>query len=110
MGLSDREKKIIEEMEAALQAEDPRLVATMERSRPSMVYNFAAIIIGLALLLSGVITNFVFIGIIGFIIALAGAATIRVAPRANGSKGVKVKGSNGPGKMQERWNRRNNQQ
>ena len=57
-----------------------------------------------------VITNFVFIGIIGFIIALAGAATIRVAPRASGSKGVKVKGSNGPGKMQERWNRRNNQQ
>jgi hypothetical protein len=50
MGLSDREKKIIEEMEAALQAEDPKLVATMERSRPSMVYNFAAIIIGLALL------------------------------------------------------------
>ena len=32
MGLTDREKKIIEEMEAALTAEDPKLVATMERA------------------------------------------------------------------------------
>ena len=96
MGLSDREKKIIEEMEAALKAEDPRLVATLERSRPSLVLNIVAILIGVATLLTGVITKIALVGIIGFLILLAGAATIRLKPTLKGG-----------GKMAARWDRRN---
>ena len=102
MGLTDREKKIIEEMEAALQAEDPRLVATMERSRPSLFINLAAIFLGMGLLLAGVIAKTSLLGLLGFLVALAGAATIRIKPRA-----IKVKRNEGPGKMQARWDRRN---
>lgn len=105
MALSDREQKIIEEMERALQAEDPRLVATMERRRPSLVLNILAMVFGIALLLGGVIAKLEILGIVGFLVALAGVATIRLRPQ-NLSLGMKrPKG----GKMQERWDRRNQQ-
>ncbi len=105
MGLTDRERQIIEEMEAALQAEDPRLVATMARRRPSVALNIAAILLGITLLLSGVISKMTWLGILGFLVALAGAATIRIRPKVS----IKVKGkkSQGPGRIQERWDRRN---
>ena len=99
MGLSDREKKIIEEMEAALKAEDPRLVATLERTRPSLLLNVAAILIGIATLLTGVITKISLVGIVGFLIALAGAATIRLKPALKRKSGSR---------LAERWERRNN--
>lgn len=101
MGLSDREKKIIEEMEAALNVEDPRLVATMERKRPSLVKNIFAILLGIAVVLTGVIAKLTILGIIGFLIALAGAATIKLAPGA-----VKTPRA---GRLQERWEKRNPQ-
>ena len=108
MGLSERERKIIEEMEAALQAEDPRLVATMERERPSILINAFAILAGFTLLLTGVITKLPFLGVLGFLIVLGGAATIRIRPL--GAKGA-LKGSINKGKpgnrMQDRWNKRN---
>ena len=100
MGLSDREKKIIEEMEAALKAEDPRLVATLERNRPSILLNVIAIAIGIAVLLTGVITKIALVGIAGFLILLAGAATIRLKP----TLGKKRQPGN---KMAARWDRRN---
>ena len=103
MALSDRERQIIQEMEAALQAEDPRLVATMARRRPSLLLNAVAILIGITLLLSGVIAKLTWLGILGFLVALAGAATIRIAPKAS----IKLPKPTGPGRMQERWDRRN---
>jgi len=102
MGLTDRERQIIEEMEAALSAEDPKLVATMARRRPSLALNIAAILLGITLLLSGVIAKITILGIFGFVVALAGAATIRLKPTI---KLPKAKG--GPSKIQERWDRRN---
>ena len=108
MGLTDRERQIIEEMEAALSAEDPKLVATMARRRPSIALNIAAILLGVALLLSGVIAKLTVLGIIGFLVALAGAATIRIRPKVGGlklAKGIKAQG--GQGRMQQRWDRRN---
>ncbi|MFM8922292.1 MAG: DUF3040 domain-containing protein [Candidatus Nanopelagicaceae bacterium] len=103
MGLTDRERQIIEEMEAALQAEDPRLVATMARRRPSIALNIALILLGITLLLSGVIAKLTWLGILGFIVALAGAATIRIRPKAK----LGLAKRQGPGRLQERWDRRN---
>ena len=103
MGLTDRERQIIEEMEAALQAEDPRLVATMARRRPSLALNIAAILLGITLLFSGVIAKLTWLGILGFIVALAGAATIRIRPKAS----IRLPKRQGPGRIQERWDRRN---
>lgn len=105
MGLTDRERQIIEEMEAALTAEDPKLVATMARRRPSIALNIFAILVGITLLLSGVIAKLTALGIFGFLVALAGAATIRIHPQVKLPKAVK--GQAGPGRMQQRWDRRN---
>lgn len=104
MGLTDREKQIIEAMERELASEDPRLVATMERRRPGLIFNLLAVILGIALILSGVIAKFALLGIIGFLVALGGAATVRI-----GKPNIKVKGTGfkGKGSIQERWDRRN---
>lgn len=104
MGLTDREKQIIEEMERELASEDPRLVATMERKRPGLIFNLLAVLLGIALILAGVIAKFALLGIVGFLVALGGATTIRI-----GMPNIKVKGPGFPGKgnIQDRWDRRN---
>ena len=113
MGLTDREKKIIEEMEAALTAEDPKLVATMERAPRRFGLNIAGILLGIALILTGVITKTAILGILGFLVALFSAATIRMKPIGAKISGI-VGGSNrlkAPkrSRIQDRWDRRNEQ-
>ena len=103
MGLTDREKKIIEEMEAALTAEDPRLVASMGEHRPNILLNLLGILLGIALILAGVIAKFALLGVAGFLVALVSAATIRIG-RINGLSFKAPKS----GKMQQRWDRRAN--
>jgi Flp pilus assembly protein TadB len=102
MGLTDREKQIIAEMERALSTEDPRLAATLEQSgRPRIGKNIALILCGIALILSGVIAKLAILGIAGFLVALAGAATIRI-----GKVDIKSKSPKG-NRIQDRWDRRN---
>ena len=104
MGLTDREKKIIDEMERALASEDPRLAAALERNvRPRLLLNIAAILAGIALILAGVIANFALLGVAGFLIALTGAVTIRI-----GKVEIKAKDPRGA-RIQDRWDRRNQQ-
>ena len=105
MGLSDREKKIIQEMEAALLAEDPRLVSTIERSGKitnRFGLNILAILAGIALILAGVIAKVVLLGVGGFLIALAGAATMKIHPSLPRKRAPRSRT-----RMQERWERRN---
>ena len=106
MGLTDREKKIIEEMEAALTAEDPRLAASLVKPvRPSILLNVIGLLAGIALILAGVIAKLALLGILGFIIALASVATARI-----GKFSIKAPNSGKSGKpgggMQARWDRR----
>ncbi|MFM8447071.1 MAG: DUF3040 domain-containing protein [Candidatus Nanopelagicaceae bacterium] len=101
MGLTDREKKIIEEMEAALTAEDPRLVASMGQHRPNIALNVLGVLLGLGLILAGVIANFAPLGVAGFLVALASAATVR---GRIGAVKFKAPKSN---RIQDRWDRRN---
>ena len=113
MGLTDREKKIIEEMEAALTAEDPKLVATMERAPRRFGLNIAGILLGIALILTGVITKTAILGILGFLVALASAATIRIKPIAAkigaGSRASRASRASKRSRIQDRWDRRNEQ-
>ena len=102
MGLTDREKQIIAEMERALSTEDPRLAATLEQNgRLRIGKNIALILLGIALVLSGVIAKLAILGIAGFLVALAGAATIRV-----GKVSLKAR-SPKSNRIQDRWDRRN---
>lgn len=105
MGLTDREKKIIEEMEAALTAEDPRLVASMGQRRPNILLNVLGVLLGLGLILAGVIANFALLGVAGFLVALVSAVTVRIGR----IKGINLSAAKAPksNRIQDRWDRRN---
>jgi hypothetical protein len=101
MGLTDREKQIIAEMERALGAEDPKLAATLDQGgRPRIGKNIALILLGIGLTLTGVIAKLAILGVAGFIVALAGAATIRI-----GKPGLKVRAPKS-NRIQDRWDKR----
>jgi hypothetical protein len=72
-----------------------------QNGRPRIGKNIALILFGIALVLSGVIAKLAILGIAGFLVALLGAATIRVGKVSLKAKAPK---SN---RIQDRWDRRN---
>jgi hypothetical protein len=122
--LSDREKRLLDEMEAALLTEDPRLVSALSASplTPSKKRIFkgaALLILGFVTVLAGVITKNAPIGIVGFLIALTGVISVISSFSATGGVKAFSKNSNNPGKskktsklrdrMNKRWDERNSQ-
>ena len=81
MPLSDREKRLLEEMEAALLTEDPRLVSALSSkapvspSRNRIMVGGGLVLLGLITLFGGLISQITPVGILGFIIALSGVIT-----------------------------------
>lgn len=116
MPLSDREKALLQEMEAALLTEDPRLVSALTGQASNPKKNRIAL--GLSLVLLGVVTLFVgliskttLVGVLGFLIALAGLifAISSIGAIARSSKKRAHKGLGLSQKMEQRWDRRNNE-
>ncbi len=72
MPLSDHEQRVLEQMEHALYAEDPRFASNLKkpaaqgRSRRRAVLGVVIAVIGLALVLAGVIYSQIWLGGIGF--------------------------------------------
>jgi hypothetical protein len=118
MALSDREQKLLEQMEQALASEDPKLATTLRapsirlRAPKNLVFAILAVVIGVTGLLAGVVTQLPPIGILGFVSIVAGlsiafsGATAVVAKTTKTSAG-KNKSSFMQG-FEERWDRRNN--
>jgi hypothetical protein len=77
--LSDHEQRLLEQMERALYAEDPKFADALRKSRSAsidrkgIVLGVAGIMGGLAVLVVGVATQIIPLGIIGFVLMLAGA-------------------------------------
>jgi len=77
--LSDHEQRLLEQMERALYAEDPKFADTLRKSRrggmnrKGVLLGIGGVIVGLALLVSGVATQIVVLGIAGFLVMLLGA-------------------------------------
>ena len=74
MPLSDRERKLLAEMEQALSADDPRLSSTLTGNRTfpgrnRVLAGVGALLAGLAILLGGLVSQTVPVGIAGFVIA-----------------------------------------
>lgn len=78
MPLSDRERKQLEELEADLAADDPQLAQRLSsgslRSKFSAHTYFGALVclIGMAVLITGVSTQLVVVGVGGFLLMGAG--------------------------------------
>ena len=118
MPLSDREKRLLEEMEAALLTEDPRLVsaltskAPVSPSRNRIMVGAGLILLGLITLFGGLISQVTPIGILGFVIALSGVITAisSISPMvARGPRKSSTR-SNLSARLEQRWENRGNQE
>jgi uncharacterized membrane protein HdeD (DUF308 family) len=113
MALSDHERKLLAEMEAALEQEDPRLLSTLTgkaRTRQSSraLLGLSILAIGAVVLISGLVAQATIVGVIAFVICLAGVLLIITNISLN-SGGKKVKKSGWGSSLEERWDRRNNE-
>ncbi len=115
MPLSDRERQLLAEMEQALSADDPRLSSTLTGSRTfpgrtRVLTGVGALLSGLAIILGGLISQTVPVGILGFLIALFGLITVlsALAGIGKGPKGGrKSKNSGIRSRLEQRWDERN---
>jgi hypothetical protein len=126
MALSDEEQRLLEQMEAALAAEDPKLVNALRGTGVRRVHRRRAAIAGigffagLALLVVGISTNLIF-SVLGFVVMVAAAVTAiyswqhvgtsadlgRSQDRAKTAQGSRASDNQGfMDKMEERWRKR----
>ena len=86
MPLSDHEQKMLEQMEQALAAEDPKFASQMQGSslasmqRRRWLIGAVGIVLGLALVLVGVNTT-MWVGAIGFAVMVTAAVFAATPPR-----------------------------
>ena len=125
MPLSEHEQRLLEQMEKALYAEDPKLASTLRGSslRPAdrrrLILGILGIVAGMGLLLAGVMTPIWGFGVVGFLVMLIGAwyAIRRPAAAAAGTAGTTTgrttanrpkapRGSGFMDRLEQRWDRR----
>ncbi|CAN2193504.1 Protein of unknown function DUF3040 [Candidatus Nanopelagicaceae bacterium] len=118
MSLSDRERRLLAEMEASLAADDPRLQttlagSTMAATKPRLFLGLSLVVLGIAVIFAGLVAKNTPVGVLGFLFALSGVLTLVRSISAVASGAVKgaprIKGSRTSfsDRMQERWDRRN---
>ncbi|HTR69773.1 MAG TPA: DUF3040 domain-containing protein [Mycobacteriales bacterium] len=79
MPLSEHEQRLLDEIEQALYAEDPKFATIYQTTdvrshyRRRVIRAVVGLVIGLGVLIAGVIIN-VFLGVVGFVIMLAAAS------------------------------------
>jgi len=130
VALSEEEQRLLEQMEAALAAEDPKLVNTLRGTGVRKVHRrraaiagigffagLALLVVGLYLMSTGPI-GYVALSILGFVIMVVAAVTAiyswqhvgAVAPHGGGDRPRAPQGTSSDGtfmdKMEERWRRR----
>ena len=118
MALSEHEQKLLAEMEAALAADDPRLVGALSgkartRQASRVLTGLLGVLVGLAVVLAGLVAKSTVVGVVGFIISLIGAFTVisNFSLRQMMGKNTATK-KRSPGwgdRLERRWDDRNNQ-
>ena len=127
MPLSEHEQRLLEQMERALYAEDPkfatqlRSVSSGRASRGRAALGVLGVLVGLGMVLGGVATELVALGVAGFAVMLVGAVVtygaFTAAPAADAAADTatgaaaptKAKKPSKPGfmdRMEDRWRRR----
>ena len=130
MPLSDHEQKMLEQMEQALAADDPKFASQMQGSsfasmqRRRWIIGGVGVLAGLGLVLVGVNTT-MWVGAIGFAVMVAAAVFAATPPRKARLGVVRSDGTTGPAatakagsrkkgqrsfmdRLDERWERRQN--
>ncbi len=123
MPLSEHEQRLLEQMERALYAEDPKFATSLRSasgaraSRGRAALGVLGLILGLGVVLAGVTTSIIALGIVGFILMLVSAVlaysafTARPAAAAEGAAETPAaprapKAGGFMHRMEERWRRR----
>jgi Flp pilus assembly protein TadB len=118
--LSEHEQRLLEQIEQALYAEDPKFAAavrsarTRSRVRRFVVLSICGVLAGLGLVLVGLIANLVVLSVIGFVLVVGAcglavqsfrsrSATVLDNPHPSG-KGMRSSGLRG--RMEDRLRRR----
>jgi predicted lipid-binding transport protein (Tim44 family) len=132
--LSEHEQRLLEQMERALYAEDPKFATSMRSARSGagdrkrIVVGVIAVLVGLGLLIAGVASKLVVVGVLGFLAMLGGIwlviRSMRAAPEQAAAPGAggpaaptditsrsrktrqKRSGESLSDRMEERWRRR----
>ena len=122
MPLSDHEQRLLEQIERALYAEDPKFASSVRATdlrthyRRRLIRSAIGFVVGLAILLAGVVTQafYLVVGVIGFLVML-GFALLGVSAwrRLTGSRPGRAPAP-GPAaprpsvmeRFEERWRRR----
>jgi hypothetical protein len=74
--LSEEELRLLEQMERALVAEDPKLASTLrgtqvrKRQRRQLALGIVVFVVGVAVLMSGAVLSLAWLGVIGFVVML----------------------------------------
>lgn len=132
MPLSEHEQRMLEQMERALYAEDPKFATALEGSglrtytRRRVYQAVAGFLVGIALLMAGMVAQQIWISVVGFLVML-GCAVLAVtgwrkAPKP-GEQQTAGTGTGGGGerrqpkqrrtvmnRIEQRWQRRRDEQ
>lgn len=133
MPLSEHEQRMLEQMERALYAEDPKFATALEGSglrtytRRRVYQAVAGFLVGIALLMAGMVAQQIWISVVGFLVML-GCAVLAVtgwrkAPR-QGQQQARSGSAGGTGaparrsrqrrsmmnRIEDRWQRRRDEQ
>ncbi|EWS81247.1 DUF3040 domain-containing protein [Brachybacterium phenoliresistens] len=122
MPLSEHEQKMLDEMERQLFADDPRLARTFQastrprRSRRRLVLGLVGAVLGLGALVLAVLLPAIWLGVLGFLLMLAGTLYAVTAPPAEPGSAPGAAPATGQGpdrhrgdfmrRMEERWEKR----
>ncbi|OIK29318.1 DUF3040 domain-containing protein [Streptomyces malaysiense] len=125
MPLSEHEQRMLEQMERALYAEDPKFASALEGSglrtytRRRVYQAVAGFLVGIALLMAGMVAKVIWVSVVGFLVML-GCAVLAVtgwrkAPKPGERpvgavrRPVRAKRSM-MDRIEERWQRRRDEQ
>lgn len=128
MPLSEHEQRMLEQMERALYAEDPKFATALEGSglrtytRRRVYQAVVGFLVGIALLMSGMVFNQIWIGVVGFLVMLGCAVLAVTGWRKAPKPGEQQPAGGAPAarqpkprrsmmnRIEQRWQRRRDEQ
>jgi Protein of unknown function (DUF3040) len=123
--LSEHEQRQLDQIERALYAEDPKFAQAVRARDPRVHYKRRVVeaaigfVLGVGLLMTGVVSKYIWIGVAGFVVMLAcsmwaltswrhitGVATSSRAAPVRERRGARPSGPKFMERLEERWRRR----
>ncbi|MGK5532305.1 DUF3040 domain-containing protein [Streptomyces sp. URMC 129] len=111
MPLSDHEQRMLEQMERALYAEDPKFATALEGtelrtySRKRVYQAIVGFLVGIGLLMGGMVAQFIALSVVGFLVMLGCAVVAVTGWRRTPPGGAAPARGAAPGRRQPRGQR-----